>query len=348
VSLAAGGEKRADLANSGTERFADDLLGPEHDSEQASGACVTRSYVICSTPRSGSGLLFRALAQTGVFGIPLEYLNPLTRVPLAERWGCGPGLESYLDALHARRSTPDGLFAAKVHWDQIPRLRAEANAGSDDEREFQTSAELIERVFPSPRFVRIVREDVDSQAVSYWRALQSRTWSVNSAVDVPKHDTPYSFEGIEECRRVLENGERCWERLLRQRGDEALVVTYEQLNESYAATVERVAEFLRPDTAMAVAPPTIRRLRDGRSRELLERYRAERRAQIQAENMRLKQALIAQEVTIAYLHQRHDTLCRIERGGWWRLRGRLGPALRAASRLRASGLYKTRTARHRV
>lgn len=57
--------------------------------------------------------------------------------------------------------------------------------------------------------------------------------------------------------------------------------------------------------------------------------------QAQAENTRLKQALTSQEATMAFLHSRHDTLCRIEAGGWWRLRGRLQPLLRVATRLRA-------------
>jgi len=40
------------------------------------------------------------------------------------------------------------------------------------------------------------------------------------------------------------------------------------------------------------------------------------------------------EATLAWLSDRHETLCRIEQGGWWRLRGRILPAIRLAQWLR--------------
>lgn len=51
----------------------------------------------------------------------------------------------------------------------------------------------------------------------------------------------------------------------------------------------------------------------------------------------LKAALAAGELNRAYLQGRHETLTRIEEGGWWRLRKRLDPALRLYSRLRGGG-----------
>jgi hypothetical protein len=57
--------------------------------------------------------------------------------------------------------------------------------------------------------------------------------------------------------------------------------------------------------------------------------------QASIEIARLRQALAAQEESLEFLHERYQTLCRIEEGGWWRLRGRLLPLLRLAARLRA-------------
>ena len=54
-----------------------------------------------------------------------------------------------------------------------------------------------------------------------------------------------------------------------------------------------------------------------------------------AEIARLREAIASQEETMTFLHGRHETLCRVEQGGWWRLRGRLLPVLRLAGRLRA-------------
>jgi glycosyltransferase involved in cell wall biosynthesis/GT2 family glycosyltransferase len=49
---------------------------------------------------------------------------------------------------------------------------------------------------------------------------------------------------------------------------------------------------------------------------------------------RAREGLESQEEAIAYLRRRNETLCRIEQGGWWRLRARVLPALRLAGWLR--------------
>jgi hypothetical protein len=49
----------------------------------------------------------------------------------------------------------------------------------------------------------------------------------------------------------------------------------------------------------------------------------------------LRATLAAQDETLTFLHERHATLCRIEQGGWWRLRRHLLPLLRSAGRLRS-------------
>src|SRR3954469_3299609 len=62
---------------------------------------ATRSYLVCATPRSGSTLLCRALAQTGVAGRPEEYFEARrdTGRPPAPRdyFGDAEGID--LDAL---------------------------------------------------------------------------------------------------------------------------------------------------------------------------------------------------------------------------------------------------------
>jgi hypothetical protein len=64
-----------------------------------------------------------------------------------------------------------------------------------------------------------------------------------------------------------------------------------------------------------------------------------------AELARLRQAVLSQEETMAFLHRRHETLSRIEQGGWWRLRRRVLPLIRMAAWLRAVGRGSPRAAR---
>lgn len=56
-----------------------------------------------------------------------------------------------------------------------------------------------------------------------------------------------------------------------------------------------------------------------------------RERQLEAEVARLREAVTEQEAALVFLHERHQTLDRVEHGGWWRLRGRLLPLLRLAS-----------------
>jgi hypothetical protein len=60
-------------------------------------------------------------------------------------------------------------------------------------------------------------------------------------------------------------------------------------------------------------------------------------AQWKAEIERLRAAIASQGETLAFLHQRYETLCRIEQGGWWQLRDRLRPALRFYEAVRGAG-----------
>jgi trehalose 2-sulfotransferase len=260
-------------------KYLADLLGAEHDTPFQAPGGPTSSYVVCSTARSGSGLLCRGLASTGVVGAPLEYFNPLHRRALSDRWGCGPDLDSYLEALHLRRSTPTGIFGSKIHWEQLAQVRAEATGTPDDRFTHAMPSGLLDRLLPKPRFVRILRLDIDRQAVSLWRATNSNVWSVAVADTAEAHDpTPYSFDGIDRCRRIIENGELCWDRLIRQRGAEALVITYEELTADFARTIGRVLDHISPGgEEVTVSAPSTRVLGDERSQDLLERFRAERR-----------------------------------------------------------------------
>ena len=196
-----------------------------------------------------------------------------------ERWKCGSDLESYIDAVHARRTTSTGLFAVKVHWDQLVLLRAEAGVGSEDPFMWEAPTEFLQRVFPNPLFIRITRRDLDRQAISLWRAGHSNIWSVNvgESLDIGADKTPYSFEGIDGLRRAIENGELCWDRLTRERAGDALVVNYEDLVAAFPRTVESVAAHITPDVAVTVPAARTHRLSDEYSAEVLERYRSERR-----------------------------------------------------------------------
>ncbi len=258
-----------------------DLLDATHDAAARASGSPPFPYVVCSTPRSGSGLLCRRLAAAGA-GVPVEYFNPLHRDALTERWGCGRALREYLGALLARRTSASGVFGVKLHWSQLIALRAEALGVQDGEPGYAVDAGFLRALLPGVRFVRIVRLDVDRQAVSLWFSLATGVWSAAAHDDdapAPRAEVPYRFEGIDRCRRLIENAELHWDRFLRANGIEAPVVTYEQLVADPAGTAAAVAGALLPPGAPTLrrALPSSRRLADARSEAFVARFRVERR-----------------------------------------------------------------------
>jgi LPS sulfotransferase NodH len=250
---------------------------PAHDSPIPRDASLpVRTYIVCSTPRSGSGLLCRGLASSRCAGAPAEYFNANQRVALSSRWACGPALDDYVAALRAHRASPGAVLGTKLHWDQLEALGAEAGRPGQPAE----LAELLAELFGNATYVHISREDVDRQAVSFWTALNTGVWSVPVDGDGPANDgpVPYDFEALESCRHEIRRGDDGWGRLFAARHIVPVRVRYEELVADYPATVAAtLREIVAPDLAPAHdGAPDSRRQADARSETLLARYREDR------------------------------------------------------------------------
>ncbi len=213
------------------------------------------SYLVCATPRSGSTLLCELLKDTGVAGRPEEYfearsdtglpphpgdyLENLPRTGVGIRDDTTPprapghssllGLNSYRD--HLTRafelgSTPNGVFGAKLMWRHLPDLQR--LTGELPEHANLELGELLERLFASPRYVWVTRRDKVRQAVSLWRALQTRSWRLEHAgEDDRQAELHYRFEGIDHLVRSLQSDDDGWRDFFARHGLCALPIVYE-------------------------------------------------------------------------------------------------------------------------
>jgi LPS sulfotransferase NodH len=214
-----------------------------------------RSYLVCATQRSGSTLLCELLKDTGVAGRPEEYfeamrdtglpphpgryLKDLPRTGVGIRDDPSPpaapphsslhGLSSYREHLERTfrlGTTPNGVFASKLMWSQIAELHA--LAAELPEYHGLAPFALLERLFGGPRYIRVTRRDKVRQAVSLWRALQTRAWRGEHG---PGDDRPvelhYRYEGIGHLVTMLEAEDRSWEDFLVANDAPALRILYE-------------------------------------------------------------------------------------------------------------------------
>jgi trehalose 2-sulfotransferase len=246
-----------------------------------------RSYLVCATPRSGSTLLCEALESTGVAGRPREYFEQLkeTGVPRRPReyfWGLrSPEVirllphdsefdrdsESsatwsrddyarHLAAALQNGTTPNGVFGAKLMWgyfnDFIELMRGIPRFGG------MGDGSLLNAAFPELRYVFVSRSDKVRQAVSLWRALQTRVWRKEVGAPgeepAPALRSVYSFDAIDHLLDQLRRHEDAWRGFFFRIGQRPFNLFYEEVAGDLEGAVARTLEALRIERP---APPLV-------------------------------------------------------------------------------------------
>jgi trehalose 2-sulfotransferase len=215
----------------------------------------SHTYVVCSTQRSGSTYLCQLLASTGVAGNPQEYFearaetgsppHPGYFLAGLPRTGAGirddlrptdapdysdlravDGWEAHLERTFQTGTTDNGVFATKLMWNQLPDI--EQHAAALPGLAGLSGYELLDTLFGHPRYVWVRRLDKVRQAISMWRALQTRSWRLeNPTADGEPPGLYYSFDGIEHLRRRLTADDEAWDRYFLEGASEPLELYYE-------------------------------------------------------------------------------------------------------------------------
>jgi LPS sulfotransferase NodH len=268
---------------------------------------INTSYLICSTPRSGSTLLCEALRNTRLAGRPEEYfqhrmqtgvprrpteyfegvrsteifdiLGTYTRVDDEEIPFDPRGFadyEAFLDWVREAGTTPNGVFGGKVMWGYfngfVDRLRGVVRNAVIE------TPDVLDRVFPDLHYVWVTREDKVGQAISLWKAIQNWTWKREpEGGAVVAHDLVYSFAAIDQLVRQLEEQDRDWLVWFGEAGVRPYTVVYEDFVAAYAETVRELLRFLGVEPAPGPGPtaPRMTRQADELNEQWLERYRRE-------------------------------------------------------------------------
>jgi LPS sulfotransferase NodH len=254
--------------------LADPRNGPDYDLPPCTGA---RTYVIASSPRTGSTLLARMLWDSGAVGAPKEYLNPmqirdwevrlggplsrrthgLLRGPAVGLAGRGrwsdERLRAHLARVRERRSS-GGWFGLKIHWHHYQRF-------------FVVRRRDPDLFLGHPVWIRLRRRDRVAQAVSWVRAWQTGAWIGSQRVQIPP---VYNRQLITARLSDIDSAEAGWDEVLA--GREVLELDYEGLSADPAAAMQRVLGHLGVAAGSPGVP--LQRQSDALSHSWVERYRA--------------------------------------------------------------------------
>ncbi|SOX51832.1 hypothetical protein MAAFP003_493, partial [Mycobacterium ahvazicum] len=232
---------------------------------------VTRhaTYVIASTPRSGSSLLAAGLVATGVAGRPEEYFTPEHIASYKEDLNLPANCswDEYLAKVMAFATTENGARGVKIHWRHVVSLAQALDIRGDP-------AAVLEKLFPAAAFVNIVRADRRAQALSLFRAEATgewfrshgasgsvRPWGLYMARSTPGEGAADlsgvapTYEQIIEIERNLDVEQAAWIDYFTTRRLKVLTVQYEELDANYRGEIARVLQFLGAEPARAAGLP---------------------------------------------------------------------------------------------
>jgi LPS sulfotransferase NodH len=253
------------------------------------------AYLVLASQRSGSTLLVESLRATGVAGEPQEffqYLPTTSQAPQPREWFAGTEDESILrlldpldegkpdlapatvwrDYIRTVGRTPNGVWGGKLMWNQTPLLLDRAKDLPDRSGEGLLAA-IRDVVGSDPVLVHVYRPDVISQAVSFWRAVQTRVWRGRPD---PGRDAraEYHAGAIAHVVKMLRDQEEGWRSWFAEENVEPMDVPYPMLWRNLTQVVAEILEKLGLDPALAPSP-VLERQADQRSDEWVDRYRAD-------------------------------------------------------------------------
>lgn len=278
-------------------------MDPAENHETESHEIVNlRIIFMASTPRTGSTLLSTGMHRSGLLGVPREYLNlarpnyrfreptqqssarlvppeaRLLRKPevwIARTLSRGPisarafTTDSWLHYLHQAvelRSTSNGVFSVKAHWNQYERNLLSLGLSAD-----VWGTDIT--------WIGTRRRNRIAQAISFYRALETGQWRPRTRLSLDRSEPKYSARAIERALENLIRQEDRWGKYFRSIGVEPYYFDFEDIAVDVDACVRKVAELVgvrledHDDSMNAVirtrAPSTV-------AQEWEERFRSEK------------------------------------------------------------------------
>jgi LPS sulfotransferase NodH len=204
------------------------------------------------------------LTRAGI-GVPHEYLNPVNASSIRQRAATDVRAltqRDYLTWLDTHRTTPNGVFATKVHWAQLAN-----NPGA------------VQHWFtggPTPTLVFLHRRGLSAQAHSLQDAARTGVWDTSGQTSTtpPTGLRRIGFDDIDRLTYRIVYWNSMW-RLFFEAGQwETVDIAYEDLVKDQPGHVTRIADALNVtcDLPQPEPPPPSRSHRSDQRHEQVIRY----------------------------------------------------------------------------
>jgi trehalose 2-sulfotransferase len=245
------------------------------------------SYIICTTPRSGSTLLCRLLASTGRTGNPDSFYH---RAEFMRDWAAEWGLpdagtiskndfdRAYLAAAVKAGKAGTTIFGLRVQQEYLRLLsetldRIYPGLPSDTHR--------FERAFGEILYLHLTRADKVAQAVSLVKAEQSGLWHLNAdGTELERLAAPqgsaYDFKSIHREVIALARADDAWVEWFDSHQITPLHISYEGFADHPARTLIDICKTLAIEPPeLGTIKPGLAKLSDEVSLEWIRRYKVD-------------------------------------------------------------------------
>ena len=235
------------------------------------------SYIICTSPRSGSTLLCRMLRNTGLAGHPESWFHR----PDIEDWRRaleltdGASLQDIVDAAKNAGRAGTDMFGLRLQRHSFDYAMAQFHKLCPGR---SSDPACLEACFGRILYVHLERVDTLAQAVSYVHATQSGLWhrhADGSELERLSEPEPeqYNEEAITRQMQSLGQQNTAWRNWFDHHGIAPLRLQYESLAQEPKSGAARVMKALGVSFDMDdLALPTAR-LSDSVNQDWIARYR---------------------------------------------------------------------------
>lgn len=245
-----------------------------------------QSYILCTSPRSGSTLLCKLLSATGVAGFPDSHFHETSLDPWLDRFDlvADPGepeaatLHRVFKAAMEEGSGRTGVFGLRLQRHSFAFFMEKLavlhpNLLSDRGR--------LEAAFGRTLFIHLTRQDKVGQAVSFVKAEQSGLWHrAPDGTELERLSEPqalhYDGAELQACFERFNDYDRDWQAWFEKEDIHPLRITYEVLSADPQKILGSVLEHLSLDSSAADGvTPGVAKLADALSADWAERLQRE-------------------------------------------------------------------------